>query len=159
VRFPEMALDAVRLGISLLGQSLVKDASLDLQPVLRLTAPIIEIKEIKPGESVGYNRRWIKDYPRRVGILPLGYADGLDRRLGNETWHVFYQDRFLSLVGDVCMDMCFVDLTEVPHARIGDEIEIFGPHARVEIMAQKLETIPYEIFTRIGKRVNRVYIE
>jgi len=159
VRFPEMALDAVRLGISLLGQSLVKDTSLDLQPVLRFTSPIIEIKEIKPGESVGYNRRWIKDYPRRVGILPLGYADGLDRRLGNETWHVFYQDRFLPLVGDVCMDMCFVDLTEVPHARIGDEIEIFGPHARVEIMAQKLETIPYEIFTRIGKRVNRVYIE
>jgi len=159
IRFPEIALDGVRLGISLLGQSLVKDIKLDLHPVLSLKAPIIAVKEIRPGESVGYNRRWIKNYSRRVAILPVGYADGIDRRLGNNQWEVYFQDQFFPIVGDICMDMCFVDVTNIPHVRIGDEVEIFGPHARVEIMAKKLDTIPYEIFTRISKRVNRVYVE
>lgn len=159
VRFTDMSMDMVRLGISLLGQNLVKDIHSDLQPVLTLKAPIVQVKDIPPGDSVGYNRRAIANHARRIAILSIGYADGLNRLLGNERWKVYLHGQEAKIIGDICMDMTFVDITHIPQVRVGDEVEIFGPHRPVTEMASILNTIPYEIFTSIGRRVNRVYIE
>ncbi|MCX7697390.1 MAG: bifunctional UDP-N-acetylmuramoyl-tripeptide:D-alanyl-D-alanine ligase/alanine racemase [Bacteroidales bacterium] len=159
IRFPEMSMDMVRLGISLLGVTLVKDVYNDLQPVLVLKAPIVQIKNIPPGESIGYNRRAISNKLRKIAILSIGYADGLNRKLGNEQWKVYIHGKEAPIIGDICMDTTFIDVTHLPHVAPGDEAEIFGTHRSVIELSQILGTIPYEIFTTISRRVKRVYIE
>ena len=153
-RFPEAHYDMVRLGIGLYG--ITSDKQLKLQQVSSLKSIISQIKAIEPGESVGYSRSFMADSPIRVGVVPVGYADGLDRRLGNGNGKFFINGQQVSIIGNICMDMCMVNLNGI-NAQEGDEIIIFGEDFTISDISEKTGTIPYEVLTGISSRVKRVY--
>ena len=153
-RFPEAQFDLVRLGIGLYGIS-VADAKA-LQPVATLKTRILQIRKVRQGETVGYNRSGVLTRDSRIACLPVGYADGLDRRLGNRNGKVFINGALCPLIGNICMDICMADVTEVKAAE-GDEAIIFGEPIPILELAEKLQTIPYEILTSISPRVKRIY--
>lgn len=155
-RFPQAQYDMVRLGIGLYG---VSQRGPHTRPISSLKTYLSQIRRISPGESVGYNRRWVAQRPTVVGTLPIGYADGLDRRLGNQRGQVQVRGQLVPYIGNICMDMCMIDLTDVPQAAEGDEVEIFGHSPSLHQLAQWLGTIPYEILTSIPPRVHRVYYQ
>ena len=154
-RFPEARFDMVRLGIGLYGSHATLADS--LRPVARLVTTIARIQRIAPGDTVGYGRSWTADRPTRVATLSIGYADGLDRRLSNGRGHVWVHGRLVPVIGTVCMDMTMVDVTDIPDARAGDEVEVFGPNRPLAELAREMETITYEVITRIPERVKRVF--
>lgn len=156
-RFPDQHMDMVRLGIGFYG---LGDAQLapQLRPALQLTARLTGIQELPMGASVGYGRHGRLKRPSRIGVLSIGYADGLPRLAGKGRFSVTIQDQQVPTVGAICMDMCMVDLTDVPTAQIDEEVIIFGPNHPIEALAEAAMTIPYEILTGIGSRVHRVYI-
>ena len=156
VRFPEYQFEIVRLGIGLYGI----DAS-GLQDQLRvvntLKATISQIKDLQGGETVGYNRNGPIDRPSRIATISIGYADGLLRLAGNGRYSVLVHGKRAATVGNVCMDMTMIDVTDIPEASEGDEVIIFGEQPPVQELAECLQTIPYEVFTNIAGRVKRVY--
>ncbi len=156
-RFPEAQMDMVRLGIGLYGISPEPEVQAHLQEVSRLVTRISQIKDIPAGDSVGYNRSWVAARPTRLAILPIGYADGLNRHLGG-TGHVMVGGRTVPVVGKVCMDMCFVDVTDVP-CNEGDRVVFFGEGNLLESNAAVAGTIPYELLTSVSPRVKRVYVQ
>lgn len=155
-RFPEATFDMCRLGIGLYGVSAV--AGLNLRPVSTLRTKIVQIKELEPGDSVGYNRSEVLIRKSTIATVPIGYADGVDRRLGAGKWSVLVAGKRAPIVGRVCMDTIMVDITGI-EATEGDSVEIFSSVVgnRVEDMAHVLETIPYEIMTSVSARVKRIY--
>lgn len=153
-RFPEYQLEMVRLGIGLYGVSSFNQAQ--LQTVSKLKTHITQIKTIKKGESIGYGRKAIVDRDTTVAILPIGYADGYTRRLSHKG-RVWLNGHYAPLIGNICMDMCMIDITGIP-ASVNDEVELFGPHVPVQELAEITGTIPYEILTSISERVKRIYI-
>ncbi len=155
-RFPQYQFDMVRLGIGHYGISALPQQP--LKQVCSLKTIILQIKDIQPGETVGYNRKGKIDHQSRIAILPIGYADGLDRRLGNGLGEVVINGKRARLIGNICMDLCMVDVTEID-AREGDEAEIFGENISISELASKLQTIPYEILTSVSRRVKRVYFQ
>jgi alanine racemase len=155
-RFPEEQMDMVRLGIGLYGIGCNEQEQQALQNVGTLKSIITQIKEIPKGESVGYNRMWTAAQKSRIAIIPVGYADGLDRRLGNGLGKVLIGTAFAPIIGNICMDMCMVDLSGID-AIEGDEVIIFGEKYQVSAFAALLGTIPYEVLTSISGRVKRVY--
>lgn len=152
-RFPQAHFNMVRLGIGLHGIS----TKTTLKPVSTLKTRISQIKKVSAGTTVGYNRREIASKDEIIGIVPLGYADGLDRRLGNRCGEVWINGSYAKIIGDVCMDMIMIDLTEID-AKEDDEVIIFGQQNSIEKLANKINTIPYEILTNISSRVKRVYV-
>ncbi|MCG8579466.1 MAG: bifunctional UDP-N-acetylmuramoyl-tripeptide:D-alanyl-D-alanine ligase/alanine racemase [Bacteroidales bacterium] len=154
-RFPNAQLDMVRLGIGMYGVSSVGNQS--LQQVNTLNSYVSQLKMIKAGETVGYSRKGKSDKDMQIAVIPIGYADGYNRRLSNGVGHVIINGKPARLVGNICMDMCMVDVTDI-NVKTGDKVEIFGPQLTIHELAQKLETIPYEILTSISRRVKRVYI-
>jgi alanine racemase len=155
-RFPEAQLDMVRLGIGLYGISSVD--SKVLKPVATLKTHILQIREVKQTETVGYNRNGVLKRDSRIACLPIGYADGLDRRFGNGHGYVLIDDKKCPLAGNICMDICMADVTDT-NAVEGDEAIIFGEKLTVSELAEQLQTIPYEILTSISPRVKRVYFK
>ena len=153
-RFPQAQFDWVRLGIGLYGISVLDEKS--LKPVASLKTRILQIRNMKRGETVGYSRKGILEQDSKIACLPIGYADGLDRRLGNRNGKVFVNGQFCSIVGNVCMDICMIDITNV-NAEEGDEALIFGEQITISELAEQLQTIPYEILTSISPRVKRIY--
>ncbi len=153
-RFPEMELDMVRLGIGLYGVS--PKVQKELRNVATLKTTISQIRDVVPGETVGYGRRGEITRPSRIAILPIGYADGFSRRLGNGNGKVVINGKAVPVVGTVCMDMCMVDVTDI-EAREGDRVVIFGEEQPVSQVADWLGTIAYEVLTTVGQRVRRVY--
>jgi alanine racemase len=152
--------DAVRPGLLLYG--LVPPplyTTAPLRPVMTLTSRIVSVKGIRPGEGVGYGMRFRTDTPRRVAVVPAGYADGLDTRLGNQGV-VLVRGRRARIIGAVCMDMLMIDVTD-QDADPGDEVVVLGEQGEERIdareMAAAIGTIPYEIICRIGTRIERVY--
>jgi alanine racemase len=127
------------------------------KPVATLKTIISQVHELDPGESVGYGRATILAKPARIGIIPVGYADGIDRRLGNGRYHMIAGGQPVPTIGNICMDMTMIDLTECP-AREGDEVVVFGPANPVTGLASALNTIPYEVLTSIAPRVKRIYL-
>jgi alanine racemase len=111
---------------------------------------------LKPGDSVGYNRSTFVEKPTRMGVVPVGYADGLPRRLGNRNGYLWVNGQKAALLGDVCMDMCMIDLSD-NDAVEGDSVVVFDDAFKLKQLAAAAETIPYEILTRISRRVKRVY--
>ena len=109
-----------------------------------------------PGVSVSYGRTFHTERPSRLGVLPIGYADGLHRSLSNH-WHVWTPWGMAPIVGRICMDMCMIDLTDLPQVKEGHEVEIYGPHNSVNAAAAAAGTIPYELTCAVSKRVPRVY--
>jgi alanine racemase len=154
VRFPDYQFDMVRPGIGIYG--IGNFGSLNLRPVGRFITRISQVKKIPAGEPVGYGFADISDRERLIAILPVGYADGLNRKLGNRNGTLFIKNKRAPIIGNVCMDMCMADVTSL-NAQEGDEAEIFGENIRVEEMAESCETIPYEILTSIPSRVKRVF--
>ena len=156
-RYPEMYLDMVRPGIALYGAG--ADAQrLDLRPVMSLKTCISTIKVFDPDTTVSYGRTFRTTERTRVGVLPIGYADGFFRGLSNRA-SVLTDQGSAPIRGRICMDMCMVDLTELPDVHVGDAVEIFGQRQRVDDLASILGTIPYELTCAVSKRVPRLYLE
>ncbi|MDD2962025.1 MAG: bifunctional UDP-N-acetylmuramoyl-tripeptide:D-alanyl-D-alanine ligase/alanine racemase [Muribaculaceae bacterium] len=157
IRFPEHQFDMVRLGIGLYGIKTLNDGSEDtLKHVSSLNTVIISIKEWDEGITIGYGRRGKITRKSRIATIPIGYADGLDRHLGNEHSKVYVNGYMCPIIGNICMDACMVDVTDA-ECRVGDSVEIFGDHIPVSDLSDILGTIPYEILTSISNRVKRVY--
>jgi len=153
-RFPEMELDMVRLGIGLYGVSPIYQH--ELRNVATLKTTISQIRTVKQGETIGYGRKRLALKTLRIAILPIGYADGLNRRLSNGVGKVLISGSRAPIIGTICMDMCMVDITGLD-AKEGDKAIIFGEELPVSEVAATLETIPYEILTSVGQRVKRIY--
>jgi alanine racemase len=154
IRFPQYQFDMVRPGIGIYGVGSFE--GLNLKPAGRFKTRISQIKKIPAGEPVGYGCADVSDKERIIAILPVGYADGLNRKLGNGNGSLFVRKTRVSIIGNVCMDMCMADITGLK-AEEGDEAEIFGENIRIDELAEKCGTIPYEILTSIPGRVKRVF--
>ncbi|MDR1258541.1 MAG: bifunctional UDP-N-acetylmuramoyl-tripeptide:D-alanyl-D-alanine ligase/alanine racemase [Tannerellaceae bacterium] len=153
-RFPGYHMDMVRLGIGLYGVSAA--GGRELQNVATLRTTILQIQDVPAGDSVGYNRMSYAAGDSRIAIIPIGYADGLDRRLGNGVGEVWIKNRLCPVIGNVCMDTTMIDVTGTDAVE-GDQVIIFGEPYPVTRLAARLNTIPYEILTTISTRVKRVY--
>jgi alanine racemase len=158
-RLPYLQLDMVRLGIGMYGiDSSVSHQSL-LQPVATLKTTIAQLKRIKAGESVGYNRRGIVKKDAVVATVRIGYADGYSRKLGNGNGKMLVKGKLVPVIGSICMDMTMIDVTGIKGVEEGDEVIVFGKDLPVQQLAEWTGTIPYEIMTGISQRVKRVYFE
>ncbi|MBN2863340.1 MAG: alanine racemase, partial [Bacteroidales bacterium] len=154
VRFPQYQFDMVRPGIGIYGIGNFR--GLDLRPAGRFKTRISQIKKVKAGEPVGYNCADISDKERIIAILPVGYADGLNRMLGNRKGSLMIKGKRVPIIGNICMDMCIADITGLD-AEAEDEAEIFGENITIDEIADLCRTIPYEILTSIPGRVKRVF--
>ena len=155
VSYPEMALDMVRPGELLYGYG---DTSgrLGLRPCMRLVTTVSTIKFYEPGTSVSYGRRFVTERRTRMGVLAAGYADGLPRLCSNKVSFAV-SGGFAPQRGSICMDMCMVDLTDLPQVNVGSEVELFGSENSIEKLSDAAQTIPYELLCAVSKRVPRVY--
>jgi alanine racemase len=153
-RFPDAQFDMVRIGIGLHG--VVGDQ--ELVPVSSFITRISQIRQVKDGETVGYSRSGKVSSDRTIAVIPVGYADGLNRRLGNSVGEVWIDNQFAPIIGNICMDMTLIDVTGLK-VQEGDAVEIFGKNQKVSKLASTLDTIPYEILTGIPERVKRIYIQ
>ncbi len=154
-RFPEYQFQMVRLGIGMYGITSLNNVS--LANVCSFKSVISQIKRVGPGESVGYGRKGrINDFTD-IAVVPVGYADGLRRKLGNGRWTMLVKGHNAPVIGNVCMDMCMIDVSGIG-AIEGDEVIIFGESNTISNMASALGTIPYEVLTSVSSRVRRVYL-
>lgn len=154
-RFSDYQLDMVRLGIGLYG---ISSAGNRLKNISTLKTTVSQIKNIEPDETIGYNRKGRVSKPSKIAVIPIGYADGLKRSLGNKNGRVYINGHYVPIIGNICMDMCMIDVTD-KDVKVGDSVEIFGPHIPVSELAEKTGTIPYEILTGISQRVKRIYLQ
>ncbi len=149
--------DMVRLGIGLYGVDTAPNVQEKLQTVLTLKATISQVKEIAKGETIGYNRVGKATKKMRIGTVSIGYADGIPRRLSNKSGSFLVENQLAEIVGNVCMDMCMIDISNIPLAKEGSDVIIFGKNRPVQDFASQAQTIPYEAFTAVSSRVKRVY--
>ncbi len=154
--FPERQMDMVRLGLGLYGINSRDNSMLNNVSTLRTT--ILQLRDVPAGESIGYSRRTVLDRPSRIATLPIGYADGLNRRLGNRAGYCLVAGRPAPYVGNICMDVCMVDVTDIP-CNEGDAAIIFGEALSPSVLADIIGTIPYEVLTGVSPRVKRVYFK
>ncbi|MDA3953494.1 MAG: bifunctional UDP-N-acetylmuramoyl-tripeptide:D-alanyl-D-alanine ligase/alanine racemase [Bacteroidales bacterium] len=155
-RFPKAQFDMVRLGIGLYGISTTNQERLATVSTLKST--VIQIKQVPKDESIGYNRKAKAEKDITIAVVPVGYADGLNRRLSNGHGKLYINGFLVPIIGNICMDMCMVDITNC-NVHEGDEVIIFGKEQSVNELAKLLNTIPYEIFTSVSSRVKRVYFQ
>ena len=155
-RFPEAQFDMVRLGIGLYGINTITNAV--MHNVSSLYTTILQIHEVPQVDTVGYSRRGRLTRPSRIAALPIGYADGLNRHLGNGHAYCLVNGKKAPYVGNICMDVCMIDVTDID-CKEGDRVEIFGDHLPVTILSDALDTIPYEVLTSVSTRVKRVYYQ
>lgn len=153
-RFTEYQMDMVRLGIGLYGVSASGMAG--LQTVSTLKTTILQIQHVPAGDSIGYSRRSYVSRDSRIAIIPIGYADGLDRHFSNGHGEVVIRGKRCPIIGNICMDACMVDVTDCD-AEEGDSVIVFGEELPVEELSDRLKTIPYEILTSVSPRVKRIY--
>ena len=152
-RFANYQMDMVRLGIGLYGVS--ASGQRGLQNVSTLKTTILQIQQVKAGDSIGYSRKSYVERDSRIAIIPIGYADGLDRHFSNGGGEVLIRGKRCPIIGNICMDACMVDVTD-SEAQEGDSV---GEELPVTELADKLKTIPYEILTSVSPRVKRVYYQ
>lgn len=156
--YPDAQFDMVRLGIGLYGISPFENEQKELKNVGTLRSTISQIKSIKAGQTVGYSRAGIANHDMALATVPVGYADGLSRILSNGRGRLMVNGRYAPIIGNVCMDMCMIDVTGID-AKEGDEVIIFGQNRSIIELAGEMNTIPYEVLTGISKRVKRVYFQ
>jgi alanine racemase len=154
--FSESQYDMVRLGIGLYGISNDDREQKYLENVGTLKSVISQIRTIEKGESVGYGRKFIASKTTKIATIPIGYADGISRLWGNEVGYVMINKQKATIVGSICMDMLMVDCSEIVCSE-GEQVIIFGKNPTVKTIADKTNTIPYEILTSISQRVKRVF--
>ena len=157
LNYPDFQMDMVRLGIGLYGHESSLKFQDKLSCVSHLKSVISQVRNVNPEDSVGYGRRGQVLRPSRVAIVPIGYADGYRRAYGNGRAYMIVNGKKCPVIGNVCMDMTMIDITET-EASIGDEVTVFGNGPSIQEMADWADTIPYEILTDIGKRVKRVFL-
>jgi len=154
-RFTEKQFEMVRLGIGLYG---VSCTGLPLENIGTLKSSVSQIKNVSENETIGYGRKGEVENESKIAVVPLGYADGLDRKLSNKTGEAFVNGKRVPIAGNICMDMLMLDVSGVD-VKVGDRVEFFGPNISITELAEKLQTIPYEILTGISQRVKRIYIQ
>ena len=154
--FPEYHLDMVRLGLGLYGINARNNHILNNVATLKTT--ILQIRDVPKGDSIGYSRRTVLDRDSRIAAIPIGYADGLNRHLGNRGCYCLVNGQKADYVGNICMDVCMLDVTGID-CKEGDQVEIFGDNLPVTVLSDALGTIPYEVLTGISNRVQRIYIQ
>jgi Alr-MurF fusion protein len=157
VRHPGLQMDMVRLGIGLYGIEIDHKKILNLQAVAILRSTIAQLKQVKAGDSISYNRRGVVHRDSLIATIRVGYADGYSRQFGNGKGKMLIRRKLAPVVGTICMDMTMVDVTDIPGVKEGDEVIIFGPDLDVEKVASWANTIPYEIMTGVSQRVKRMY--
>lgn len=158
-RKPELQYNMVRLGIGLYGVDTSNEKELALQTVVSLKSTIAQIRTIHENDTVGYNRRGRVNRPSTIATVRIGYADGFNRRLGNGKVSMYVKGKLAPVIGNVCMDMTMIDITDIPGVAEGDQVEIFGNNLSIQQLAAWSDTIPYELMTGISQRVKRVYLE
>ena len=156
VSYPQFAHDMFRPGIVTYGIG-DQAGELGLRPVMTLKTTVGCIKDFAPDTTISYGRTFRTSRPSRVGVLPIGYADGLHRSLSNQ-WRVWTPYGTAPIVGRICMDMCMIDLTDLPQVGEGDEVEVYGVHNSVNDAAHLAGTISYELTCAVSKRVPRIYL-
>ncbi len=154
--FPKRQLDMCRLGLGLYGINPRNNALINNVSTLRTT--ILQLREVKAGDTVGYSRRGKIEHDSLIAAIPIGYADGLNRRLGNRNGYCLVNNQRAEYVGNICMDVAMIDVTGID-CHEGDSVEIFGDNLPVTVLSDALQTIPYEVLTGISNRVNRVYFQ
>ncbi len=154
-RFTNYQFEMVRLGIGLYG---ISQTGLPLENIGNLKSTVSQVKEVEKDETIGYNRKGKLTKKSKVAIVPLGYADGLDRKLGNRNGSAYVNGSIVPIIGNICMDMLMLDVTGID-VNPGDEVEFFGAHISIVEVAKKAGTIPYEILTGISQRVKRIYLQ
>jgi alanine racemase len=148
----------VRLGIGLYGVGVDEAEQKQLENVSTLKTVISQIKHVPAGDAVGYGRAFIAAQAMTIGIIPIGYADGLQRTFGNGRGRVLVKGQYAPVIGNVCMDMCMIDLSGIEAAE-NDEVIIFGEKLPITKIANTLNTISYEVLTGMGRRIKRVYFQ
>ena len=157
LRYSSHHYDMVRLGIGLYGaNTLPADIEQPLRVVSTLRTVITSIRHWPAGETIGYGRRGVLTRPSRIATIPIGYADGMNRHFGRGAISVMVNGKEAPTVGNICMDACMIDVTDID-CKVGDSVEIFGPNAPLQRLADVLDTIPYEVLTSISPRVKRIY--
>ena len=141
-------------GIDMTGQL---DDQLDR--VHRLFATIAQIKDVSAGSTIGYGCHTILESDRKIAIINIGYADGLIRAIGNGKIHFLVNNQLVPTIGNICMDMCMLDITNASDIHIGDRVEIFGNNVDIRTVANAADTIPLEILSKLSGRLKKVYIE
>lgn len=154
-RFPQYELDMVRLGIGLYG---VSSDNANLRNISTLKTKIIHIQQVSKEETIGYSRKGKLQRDSKIATIPIGYADGLNRQLSNGIGYVLVNGQKAKIVGNICMDLTMIDVTDIDNVKEDDEAIIFGEKPSITELAEKLGTIPYEILTSISQRVKRIYI-
>ena len=154
-RFPKYQFEMVRLGIGLYG---VSNTGLPLEYIGTLKSTVSQVKTVEPDETIGYSRKGEVSVISKIAIVPLGYADGLDRKLGNKNGCAFINGNRVPIIGNICMDMLMLDVTGL-NVKSGDKVELFGPNISILEVAKNASTIPYEILTGISQRVKRIYLQ
>ena len=153
IMYPDSQLDMVRLGIGLygIGKENLKNCS-------TLKSMISQIKNILPGQSVGYARSYIAKHKMQIAVIPIGYADGLNRGLSNGKGYIYIKGSAAPIVGNICMDMCMIDITNL-NAKEGDPVVIWDKQNHILDLADALNTIPYEILSQVSQRVKRIFVK
>jgi alanine racemase len=145
----------VRLGIGLYG---ISCTNLNLESIGTFKSVVSQVKTVKPNETIGYNRKGSVSKFAEIAIVPVGYADGLDRKLGNGVGLAYVKNKRVPVIGNICMDMLMLDVTGLG-IKTGDEVEFFGKNILIDEVADWAGTIPYEVLTGISQRVKRVYLQ
>jgi alanine racemase len=153
---PGYASDLARPGAALYGINPTPGHANPMRPVVRLRARVLQLRDVPPGESVGYNGQWTASRPSRIATVSVGYADGFLRALTNRAI-AYFDDRPVPLVGRVSMDLSTFDVTETPDVMQGDWLDLIGPHNPVEALAGQAGTNGYEVLTSLGRRYKRAY--
>ncbi len=156
-RFPELQFDMVRMGIGMYGVDPDPEVQKRLQNVATLKTTIAQVREIKAGETVGYSRRGKLTEDSKIATVSIGYADGYFRDFGNGVGYMLVKGKPAATLGSVCMDMCMLNVTDIPGVKAGDRVTVFGADLPVTTLAKWADTIPYEIITSVSQRVKRVY--
>ena len=154
--FPQYHLDMVRLGLGLYGINPRNNEI--IHNVCTLKTTILQVRDVPAGDSIGYSRKTFVDRPSRVADIPIGYADGLNRHLGNRNCYCLVNGKKANYLGNICMDVCMIDVTDID-CKAGDHAIIFGDELPVTVLSDVLDTIPYEVLTGISTRVQRVYTQ
>ena len=159
MRFSKHHYEMVRLGLGLYGIDPSGTAISALQEVLSFKASVTQIKQLSPGDTVGYNRKGKVKNHKKIAIINVGYADGLLRKAGNGRFKVSINGLLAPTIGNICMDMSMIDISKIPNVKVNDEVLIFGEEHSVHHLCKALDTIPYEVYTGISERIKRVYYQ
>ncbi len=151
--------DMVRIGIGMLGESQNSEINKQLRSVVSFKTVISQISIVVDGESVGYSRKFKTDHPTRIATIPVGYADGIPRLIGNQIGNVGIHKTLAPIVGNICMDMMMINVDHIPDVKEGDTVTVFNAKPTLKEFAEYCKTITYEVLTSISPRVKRIYVK